>query len=65
MVTSPDNKVHGASMGPLGPIGPRQAPCWPHEPCYQGRVMETFVISLVLCEGKHLLDSKDYLIEID
>ena len=20
----------------LGPIGPRLAPCWPHEPCYQG-----------------------------
>ena len=24
---------HGAQ---LGPIGPRLAPCWPHEPCYQG-----------------------------
>ena len=27
-------------MGPtwahLGPVGPRWAPCWPHEPCYQG-----------------------------
>ena len=20
----------------LGPVGPRWAPCWPHEPCYQG-----------------------------
>ena len=20
----------------LGPFGPRWAPCWPHEPCYQG-----------------------------
>ena len=20
----------------LGPVGPRLAPCWPHEPCYQG-----------------------------
>ena len=20
----------------LGPFGPRGAPCWPHEPCYQG-----------------------------
>ena len=20
----------------LGPTGPRWAPCWPHEPCYQG-----------------------------
>ena len=22
----------------LGPVGPRLAPCWPHEPCYQGLV---------------------------
>ena len=20
----------------LGPVGPRWAPCWPHDPCYQG-----------------------------
>ena len=26
----PDSKVHGANMGPTW------APCWPHEPCYQG-----------------------------
>ena len=24
---------HGAQ---LGPVGPRWATCWPHEPCYQG-----------------------------
>ena len=24
---------HGAH---LGPVGPRWAPCWPHEPCYKG-----------------------------
>ena len=24
---------HGAD---LSPVGPRWAPCWPHEPCYQG-----------------------------
>ena len=29
----PDSKVHVAH---LGPVGPRWAPCWPHEPCYQG-----------------------------
>ena len=29
-----DSKVHGAH---LGSVGPRWAPCWPHEPCYQGR----------------------------
>ena len=28
-----DSKVHGAH---LGPVGPRWAPCWPREPCYQG-----------------------------
>ena len=22
----------------LGPVGPRWAPCWPHKPCYKGRV---------------------------
>ena len=25
---------HGAH---LGPVGPRWSPCWPHEPCYQGK----------------------------
>ena len=25
---------HGAH---LGPVGPRWAPCWPHQPCYQGK----------------------------
>ena len=25
---------HGAHLGP--PVGPRWAPCWLHEPCYQG-----------------------------
>ena len=28
----PDSKVHGAH---LGPVGPRWALCWPHEPCYR------------------------------
>ena len=23
----------------LGPVGPRWAPCWPHEPCYQGHAV--------------------------
>ena len=33
----PDSKVHGAKHGAhLDPVGPRWAPCWPHEPCYQG-----------------------------
>ena len=25
------------TWGPPGPVGPRCAPCWPHEPCFQGR----------------------------
>ena len=25
----------------MGPVGPRWAPCWPHEPCYQGDVWWT------------------------
>ena len=34
---NPDCKVHGGQHGGhLGPVGPRWAPCWPHEPCYQG-----------------------------
>ena len=32
-INIPDSKVHRAH---LGPVGPRWAPCWPHEPCYQG-----------------------------
>ena len=32
----PDSKVHGANMGP---VGPRWAPCWPHEPCYQACIL--------------------------
>ena len=26
----------GQPGAPLGPVGPRWAPCWPHEPCYHG-----------------------------
>ena len=36
--TNPDNKVHGAH---LGPVDPRWAPCWPHEFCYQGMLFST------------------------
>ena len=24
----------------MGPVGPKLAPCWPHEPCNQGRTMQ-------------------------
>ena len=30
----PVNKAYRANMGP---VGRRWDPCWPHEPCYQGR----------------------------
>ena len=33
---TPDSKVHGVH---LGPVGPRWVPCRPHESCYQGRVI--------------------------
>ena len=29
-------KFMGPIWGPLGPVGPRWAPCWPHKPCHQG-----------------------------
>ena len=32
----PDSEVHGTH---LGPVGPRWAPCWPYEPCYQGSLL--------------------------
>ena len=40
--------VHGANMAPppLGPVGPRWTPCWPHEPCYQGVFPTILSISL-------------------
>ena len=30
------NSSWGQHGGHLGPVGPRWAPCWPNEPCYQG-----------------------------
>ena len=30
---------HGAH---LGPVGHKWAPCWPHNPCYQGRQQRSF-----------------------
>ena len=35
----PDSKFHGANMGPTWILSTRRwAPCWPHEPCYLGRL---------------------------
>ena len=39
-------KLIGPTWGHLGPVGPRWAPCWPHEPCYQGNYLS---ISYSLC----------------
>ena len=39
--------LHGAH---LGPTGPRWAPCWPHEPCYQGCINPSTHISMTLID---------------
>ena len=31
-------KFMGPTWAHLGPVGPRWAPCWPHETCYEGRL---------------------------
>ena len=31
------HKSRGQHGAHLGPVEPRWAPCWPHEPCYQGK----------------------------
>ena len=50
----PDSKVDGANLGPtpgahLGPVGPRWAPCWPHEPCCQGITRTWPRITWLIC----------------
>ena len=42
---------HGAH---LGPVGPRWAPCWPHEPCYRGYLI--FMMGLPKLLIWHLYD---------
>ena len=39
-------KFMGPTWAHLGPVDPRWAPCWPHEPCYQG----TFAIHAIHIE---------------
>ena len=40
---SPDSKESwGQHVAHLGPVGPRWAPCWPHDPCYQGAYWNWF-----------------------
>ena len=49
ITNNPNSKVHGANMGPTW-VGPKWAPCWPHEPCYQGPffLISGIIICLVL-----------------
>ena len=37
-------KFMGPTWAHLGPVGPRWAPCWAHEPCYQGWLLTESVI---------------------
>ena len=41
----------------LGPVGPRWAPCWPHESCYQGvftlATLTAFTMQPSICGGAH------------
>ena len=44
---------HASSRPPppyLGPVGPKWAPCWPHEPCYQG-VYRIALAARVICRN--------------
>ena len=35
---NPEARFMGPTWGPSGAIGPRWAPCWPHEHCYLGNM---------------------------
>ena len=43
-VTTQIAKFMGSTWGPPGSCRPRWAPCWPHEPCYQGRTIVRQII---------------------
>ena len=47
---------HGAHLGPLGP---RWAPCWPHEPCYHGGQIDMPMFKSSLC--KHASGGLDHM----
>ena len=50
---------HGAH---LDPVGPRWAPCWPHEPCYQVRYWEHGCIIVYYKDGDNADNSYHYFI---
>ena len=41
--TPREQSVLGQHGAHLGPVGPRWAPCWPHEPCCQGPFQEIWI----------------------
>ena len=48
-----DSKFHrGQHWAHLGPVGPKWAPCWPHEPCYQGMRQGTHAFTYASTEWK-------------
>ena len=52
----PDSKSSWGQHGThLGPVGPRWAPCWPYEPCYQGCFGASYIIdSLWHKDARHM-----------
>ena len=56
--TIPDSKVHGANVGP---VGPRWAQYWPHEPCYQGYSTTSLSFTIIVyLWSEHRLVRSDY-----
>ena len=51
--TSQIAKLMGPTWAHLGPVGPRWAPCWPHESCYQGCLKLGLLMSQYLTVPGH------------
>ena len=47
-------KFMGPTWGHLGHVGPRWAPCWSHEPCYQGSLFWLHKLSTITWHEKEL-----------
>ena len=41
----------GLTWANLGPLGPRWAPCWPHEPCYQRYILSPSCSPMIIQSG--------------
>ena len=48
-------KFMGPTWGPPGSCRPRWAPCWPHEPCYQGCISQVGWPPLVAYHSRHAI----------